>query len=62
MHKILCIPEGTAATSGETLREFFDQVTLTPSVDLITGKVCGVRVEEEHQHQACLVSGLLAAH
>ncbi|OEY23558.1 hypothetical protein A0K93_03235 [Corynebacterium sp. BCW_4722] len=35
-----------AADSGETLREFFSGLSLSPSADLITGKVCGVRVEE----------------
>ncbi|MGV0374540.1 hypothetical protein CKJ85_01175 [Corynebacterium sp. NML 150383] len=35
-----------AADSGKTLREFFADLTLTPNADLITGKVCGVRVEE----------------
>lgn len=34
------------AESGETLREFFDGLTLTANADMITGKVCGVRVEE----------------
>lgn len=36
----------TAADSGESLREFFDGRPLNPNSDLITGKVCGVRVEE----------------
>lgn len=36
----------TAADSGESLRDFFDGLALTPNSDLITGKVCGVRVEE----------------
>lgn len=35
-----------AAESGKTLREFFSDLSLTPHADLITGKVCGVRVEE----------------
>lgn len=35
-----------AADSGKTLREFFDGIDLNPNADLITGKVCGVRVEE----------------
>ena len=29
-----------------TFRDFFDQATLNPHADLITGTVCGVRVEE----------------
>lgn len=36
----------SAAASDKTLREFFDSVALTPNAELITGKVCGVRVEE----------------
>lgn len=36
----------TEAASGKTLREFFDAVALNAHADLITGKVCGVRVEE----------------
>lgn len=36
----------SAAASGKTLREFFDAVALNAHADLITGKVCGVRVEE----------------
>lgn len=35
-----------AADSSESLRDFFDGLTLNPNSDLITGKVCGVRVEE----------------
>lgn len=35
-----------AADSGKSLREFFADLTLTPNADMITGKVCGVRVEE----------------
>ncbi|WP_435383885.1 DUF2200 family protein [Corynebacterium fournieri] len=35
-----------AADSDKTLREFFDGIDLNPNADLITGKVCGVRVEE----------------
>ena len=35
-----------AAESEQTLRDFFDAVALTPNAELITGKVCGVRVEE----------------
>lgn len=35
-----------AAESGKTLREFFSDLSLTPHAELITGKVCGVRVEE----------------
>ena len=34
------------AESGATLRDFFGQVTLDPGAELITGSVCGVRVEE----------------
>lgn len=35
------------ATDAElTLRDFFGTVTLTTDAELITGKVCGVRVEE----------------
>ena len=37
------------AESGKTLREFFDAVALNAHSDLITGKVCGVRVEEVEQ-------------
>ncbi|WKD57995.1 hypothetical protein CAPI_07285 [Corynebacterium capitovis DSM 44611] len=35
-----------AAESDATLREFFDDHPLNPSSQLITGVVCGVRVEE----------------
>ena len=35
-----------AADSGKTLREFFADLTLTSNADMITGKVCGVRVED----------------
>lgn len=35
-----------AADSDKTLREFFDGIDLNSNADLITGKVCGVRVEE----------------
>ena len=35
-----------AAESDKTLRDFFDATTLNTNIDLITGKVCGVRVEE----------------
>lgn len=35
-----------AADSELTLRDFFGTVTLTTDAELITGKVCGVRVEE----------------
>lgn len=35
-----------AAASGQSLREFFAGLALTPNADMITGKVCGVRVEE----------------
>ncbi len=37
----------SAAESGQTLREFFDAVALNANAELITDKVCGVRVEEE---------------
>ena len=32
--------------AGTTFQDFFDQATLNPDVSLITGVVCGVRVEE----------------
>ena len=32
--------------AGTTFEEFFAQATLNPHVDLITGVVCGIRVEE----------------
>lgn len=32
--------------SGTTFEDFFDQATLNPDAALITGVVCGVRVEE----------------
>lgn len=35
-----------AAASEKTLRDFFDGVTLNANEDLITGQVCGVRVED----------------
>lgn len=38
-----------AADSGKTLREFFDAIALNANADLITGKVCGVRVEDVEQ-------------
>ncbi|MCG7295560.1 DUF2200 domain-containing protein [Corynebacterium afermentans] len=38
-----------AAESDKMLREFFDAVALNANADLITGKVCGVRVEEVEQ-------------
>ena len=38
-----------AAESDKTLRDFFDTTTLNANADLITGKVCGVRVEEVEQ-------------
>ena len=38
-----------AAESDTTLRDFFDATTLNANTDLITGKVCGVRVEEVEQ-------------
>mgnify|MGYP002712164455 FL=1 len=39
----------SAAASGKTLRDFFEAVALNANADLITGKVCGVRVEEVEQ-------------
>ena len=38
-----------AAESDKTLRDFFDAIALNANADLITGKVCGVRVEEVEQ-------------
>lgn len=38
-----------AAESDKTLRDFFDATTLNANAELITGKVCGVRVEEVEQ-------------
>ena len=35
-----------AIASGETLQEFFARVTVHPNVVLITGSVCGVKVQE----------------
>ena len=35
-----------AIASGETLQEFFDRVKVHPNVVLITGSVCGVKVQE----------------
>ena len=35
-----------AAASEQSLRDFFEQVTLHTNADMITGKVCGVRVED----------------
>ncbi|MFD0632512.1 DUF2200 domain-containing protein [Catenulispora yoronensis] len=32
--------------AGTTFEEFFEQATLNPNATLITGLVCGVRVEE----------------
>ncbi|MBM9461664.1 DUF2200 domain-containing protein [Nocardioides sp. zg-536] len=32
--------------AGTTLAEFFDQATVNPDAELITGLVCGVRVED----------------
>lgn len=29
-----------------TFREFFDEATLNPRADLVTGVICGIRVEE----------------
>ena len=37
------------AESDKTLREFFEAIALNANADLITGKVCGVRVEEVEQ-------------
>jgi hypothetical protein len=35
-----------AIASGESLQEFFSRVTVHPNVVLITGSVCGVKVQE----------------
>jgi hypothetical protein len=35
-----------AIASGESLQEFFARVTVHPNVVLITGSVCGVKVQE----------------
>ena len=32
--------------AGSTFREFFAAATLNPNAALITGKICGVRIEE----------------
>jgi hypothetical protein len=32
--------------AGTTSKDFVDQARLNPAADLITGKICGVRVEE----------------
>lgn len=32
--------------AGTTLQDFFDQARLNPNASLITGVICGVRVEE----------------
>lgn len=32
--------------NGSTLREFFDAATIHPNASLITGKICGVQIEE----------------
>ncbi|GAA0975374.1 hypothetical protein ENKNEFLB_02896 [Nocardioides aquaticus] len=32
--------------AGTTFADFFDQATLNPDVDKVTGVVCGVRVED----------------
>ncbi|MDO7882260.1 DUF2200 domain-containing protein [Salinibacterium soli] len=32
--------------AGSTFREFFDAAELNPAADLITGVICGVRVEQ----------------
>lgn len=34
------------ANGTTTFREFFDEATLTPRADLVTGRICGIRVEE----------------
>lgn len=34
------------AVGTTTFREFFDAATLNPHADLVTGVVCGIRVEE----------------
>lgn len=35
-----------ADKSGETLRDFFGRVDVNPAAELITGSVCGVKVQE----------------
>lgn len=35
-----------AISSGETLQQLFDHIELHPNVILITGSVCGVKVQE----------------
>jgi hypothetical protein len=34
------------AAGATTFREFFDEATLNPRADLVTGVICGIRVEE----------------
>ena len=48
-----------AADSGKSLREFFADLTLTPNADMITGKVCGVRVEEVEDERQIRMMDLL---
>jgi hypothetical protein len=33
-------------TAGTTFEDFFDQATLNPNAGLITGSVCGIKVQE----------------
>lgn len=40
------IHELGAETSTVTLREFFDRATLNPASTLLTGSVCGVKIQE----------------
>lgn len=37
---------GAHLTNGTTFEDFFAQAELNPNVSLITGTVCGIRVEE----------------
>lgn len=39
-------PDQLAAAGEQTLREFFEQAQLPTSAELITGSVCGVKVQE----------------
>ncbi len=43
----------TLATSDKTLEQFFDEATMNPNANKITGVICGYRVEEitEPLHQ-----------
>lgn len=36
----------TLMAAGTTCQEFVDDATLNPAADLITGRICGVRLEE----------------